>query len=213
MAVDFTNVDIYDSIREKIKLLPGRVAVLINNVGMMNSTPQELGDIVNPDYNLRLVTCNTIPVMKMCEITLPIMKEQKYGVVVNISSSMGIVRFPYFAAYCATKAFVSALTQCIATEYGAYGIIFQDLTPNQVETNMSKTIHNSVYSVPAPSYVRYALNSIGKEYHTSAHPKHKIMNNSMELVNFWLPRTFGQQLFKVIIRNIGKKTSQSKVHP
>ena len=214
MAVDFSELKIYDGIQEKIKTLPGRAAVLVNNVGMMDSYPKEFADIPNPDRNSQVLICNTMSVVKMCEIVLPIMKDQKFGVVINVSSNMSELSFPYFAVYSASKTFVSSFTTAIAMEYEEYGIVIQDLKPNQVETNMSKDLHENLYSVPAGSFVRYALNSVGKEFHANAHPKHKFLNQMSVFIRFWLPESVVKSILKPTMKGLGTNAkNQAKVHP
>ena len=213
MSVDFAETKIYDEIVKRIKDLQGRVAVLVNNVGMMDSFPKEFADISNPDRNSQVLTCNTMSVVKMCEIVLPIMKEQKFGVVINVSSGMAVYSFPYFALYSATKAFISSFTTSIAMEYEGYGIIIQDLKPNLVETNMSKNLHEEMYAVKADSFVRYALNSVGKEMHSTAHPKHKFLNAMSVFTFMMLPEYIAKFILKPMLKNMGAKArNQAKNH-
>ena len=215
MTVDFTDTKIYPSIREKITTIPGRIAVLINNVGMMNSLPQEFADENNnPDFNNQMIICNIFPVVNMCEIVLPTMKKQKFGIVVNISSIFAELAYPYFAVYGSTKHFVTAFTTSVSIEYKEYGIVFQDLTPGQVKTNLSKDVANGLVAVSAPSFVASALNAIGKEFHTNAHIKHKMMNGFAKFFRFWLPEAIRDPIAKAMVKSMDKKKKDSsKIHP
>jgi len=123
----------------------------------------------------------------MCEITLKIMKSQRHGIVINISSAMAVSPVPFFSTYSATKTLVSALSDTLQDEYREYGITIQNVIPSQVTTNMTKDVHMDAIAVPAKSFVQYALRSVGKERETSAHPKHKLLSVISRFILWWLP--------------------------
>ena len=155
---------------------------------LMNLYPQEFTEIDN-DINVKTLICNDYSVTKMCDIVLRIMKNQEYGIVINISSAVQIAPMPYFSVYSASKAYMSTLTNCLAAEYRDYGIVFQDVTPNQVDTNLAKRMQASgqLFAVDPRTYVTYALNSVGKEFRTSAHPRHKFINNVFAFIENSFP--------------------------
>ena len=64
----------------------------------------------------------------------PIMKRQKYGRIITISSIAGIVGFLNSPAYCAAKGGITNLTRAIACELAEHGITCNSIGPGPVET-------------------------------------------------------------------------------
>jgi len=118
LAVDFNRIDIYDQIHSKIHTLPGRVHILVNNVGIFNAKPDLFADLP-PNYNANVVTCNIMSMTQMSEIVLKKMvtqiddqkdgKKNKCarvglnGVIINVSSFLGRTEIPWYASYGACK--------------------------------------------------------------------------------------------------------------
>lgn len=64
----------------------------------------------------------------------PIMKRQKYGRIITISSIAGIVGFLNSPAYCAAKGGIINLTRAVACELAEHGITCNSIGPGPVET-------------------------------------------------------------------------------
>ena len=116
-----------------VKLL-GRIDVLHNNVGIgagdrgPTTMTEEVWD--------RIYATNLKSVMFACKYTLPVMRAQRSGVIINISSiaavcSVGIV------AYKTSKAAVNAFTQSLAIGNGEYNIRANVIMPGLMNTPMA----------------------------------------------------------------------------
>jgi hypothetical protein len=102
------------------------------------------------------------------------------------------------------------LSRCIEAEYAKQGILVQIVTPNQVETNLSKELHESIIAVTAPDFVRYALQTVGTESKTSAHPKHKFINGIFELADRWIcERWFMKLKLSAMVSTVEKKKREA----
>src|SRR5207247_2149206 len=62
------------------------------------------------------------------------MIEQGYGRIVNVGSQAGFIALPGESIYCATKAFLSHLTKCLAVEWGQHGVTDNAVAPTFIET-------------------------------------------------------------------------------
>ena len=78
------------------------------------------------------------------------------------------------------------LSKVLATEYAAHNIVVQTVTPNQVNTTLAKELYNPSLAVRPAEFVRHALQTVGSEQQTSAHPKHKFINNLFAVVEYIL---------------------------
>lgn len=103
LAVDFAREDIYERIKDKLSLLNGNVAVLVNNVGMVNSIPEYFAQMAPSDFHRKLVNTNVLSMTLMSELVLKTMATQRRGIIINVSSFCGVSEFPLYAAYSACK--------------------------------------------------------------------------------------------------------------
>jgi len=112
----------------------GRIDILHNNVGIGggDAGPAHLEEA---DWD-RILQVNLKSVILPCKHVLPVMREQRAGVITNISSiaavcSTGIV------AYKASKAAVNAYTQSLAVGNAKYGIRANVIMPGLMNTPMA----------------------------------------------------------------------------
>src|SRR5262245_23493744 len=88
----------------------GRIDVLHNNVGVsISGGDAELLDISEEAFD-RCVAINLKSCILACKAVIPIMRQQKSGAIVNISSMAAITTYPY-VAYKATKTAMIAFTE------------------------------------------------------------------------------------------------------
>ena len=130
------NVYNYDDVKELIKTVYkkfGRIDILINNAGVAiwkeldQMNKKEIDDIL--DINLKGLTY-------MCREVIPIMKKQKSGKIINISSGAGKQGYASFAVYCASKFGVIGLSDSLAKELEKDGIGVYTICPGGVNTKM-----------------------------------------------------------------------------
>lgn len=113
----------------------GTVDVLVNNAGVLRTTTP-LEEIAEDEWDL-IININLRGVFLFSRAVLPIMREKRYGKIVNISSSAGRSTSELGGAhYTVSKAGVLGLTRHTAREYGPYGINVNSVCPGLVETPM-----------------------------------------------------------------------------
>lgn len=91
----------------------GRIDVWINNAGLMPLSPL---DALKVDEWNRMIDVNIRGVLHGIAASLPIMKSQGYGQIINVSSIGGHATFPTAAVYCATKYAVVAISEGLRQE-------------------------------------------------------------------------------------------------
>ncbi|MDR2089843.1 MAG: SDR family oxidoreductase [Clostridiales Family XIII bacterium] len=113
----------------------GRVDVLVNNAGVLGNIPFEEATV--EDWR-RLVDTDALGgIYAMWEV-LPIMREQKSGNVINVTSIDATLSTPHEPLYCFIKAGMEHLTRCLAKQYAAYGIRLNNLAPGLVATDLAR---------------------------------------------------------------------------
>jgi len=116
----------------------GRIDVLVNNAGgTMELRRRALEDVTDEDWD-KIVRLNLYGVFNCCRATVPYMKKQRYGKIINIGSGAG---FQWGAArtgiqaYAAAKAGVMGFTRHLAYELAGYNINVNCISPGIILTN------------------------------------------------------------------------------
>lgn len=114
----------------------GRIDILHNNVGVSVSggdTP--LLELTEETFD-RIQAINLRGTMMACKHVIPIMRGQRSGAIINISSIAAWVDYP-LVVYKATKAAMIAFTQQVALQNAAYGVRANVILPGLMNTPMA----------------------------------------------------------------------------
>ncbi|MDX2268194.1 MAG: oxidoreductase [Bryobacter sp.] len=112
----------------------GRVDVLINNagygiVGAVEETPET-------EWRAQMET-NFFGVVTVTKLFLPVLREQKSGAIVNISSLGGQLSFAGFSAYSASKFALEGMSEALAQEVKPFGIKVLIVEPGAFRTDFA----------------------------------------------------------------------------
>lgn len=112
----------------------GRIDILHNNVGI--GTGDESPSRIEPEHWDRIMAVNLKSAVLPCKAVLPIMREQRSGAIINISSVAAVCATPT-VAYKASKAALNAYTQALAVGNAKYGIRANAIMPGLMDTPMA----------------------------------------------------------------------------
>jgi NAD(P)-dependent dehydrogenase (short-subunit alcohol dehydrogenase family) len=112
---DLSDLDDLERMTDEVLAEHGRVDVLVNNAGRSIRRSVALSYDRFHDYE-RTMQLNYFGALKLIMKLLPVMREQKFGHIVNISSIGVQTNTPRFSAYVASKAALDAFSRCIGSE-------------------------------------------------------------------------------------------------
>jgi NADP-dependent 3-hydroxy acid dehydrogenase YdfG len=150
-----------DSAVEKL----GRIDVLVNNAGYgMIAALEEASEI---DIK-NIFDTNVFGLINMTKKILPIMRRQKSGHILNISSVAGFASMPGFGIYNSTKFAVEGLSEALAGEVSSFGIKVIIIEPGPFRTDfanrsLSKPNQMPEYDEALKSIRKYTENVDGQQ--------------------------------------------------
>jgi NAD(P)-dependent dehydrogenase (short-subunit alcohol dehydrogenase family) len=126
--------DIDEAVRSVVSGF-GRLDVLVNNAAAVHGTDRgdparvELADLD------ALLTINVRAAFLLIQAAIPIMRNQRYGRIVNMSSQAGRIGTPGRAVYSMTKSALLGLTRALAVDLGRDGITVNAICPGAIATD------------------------------------------------------------------------------
>jgi len=142
LPIRITQLDVTDdgSINNAIHAIlseAGRIDVLANNAGyVLDGAFEHLSmDEIKAQYET-----NVFGLIRTTQAVLPIMREQKSGIIVNISSGAGRFGYPGGSAYVSTKFAIEGLSESMVYELEPFGIKVILIEPGVIRTNIFNSI-------------------------------------------------------------------------
>ena len=114
----------------------GRLDIVVNNAALAQST--RFGDLDATEFRAALEV-NMVAPFLLTKAALPAMRAQRYGRIINISSSAGrMVSTLGGAHYTASKTGLLGLTRAAAKELGPSGITVNAICPGMIDTELTR---------------------------------------------------------------------------
>ena len=150
LELDVDDEESVDNTIAKIMEEKGRIDTLVNNAGWgMWGTVE---DVSIEEFKQQFET-NFFSIIRMIQKIAPVMRKQKSGNIVNVSSVAGRIGFPVTPAYISSKFALEGLSECLRFELGSFGINVIIIEPGVIKTNFfdsmkmaKKSDSDSVYN-------------------------------------------------------------------
>jgi short-subunit dehydrogenase len=110
----------------------GRIDAVVNNAGFAVVGPFEAA---TDEQIEQVFQTNVFGVMFVCREILPIFREQKRGVIVNVASMGGRITFPLYSIYHATKWAVEGFSEALQYEVREFNIKIKIIEPGPIKTD------------------------------------------------------------------------------
>jgi short-subunit dehydrogenase len=135
--IDIVHLDVLDitSIKDAIKYTKkkyDKIDVLVNNAGYASFGPFEASTHQSVEKQF---DTNVLGVMDVTREVLPIMREQKQGVIINVTSSAGRMTFPLYSLYNGTKWAVEGFSESLQFELRQFNIKIKIIEPGIIKTD------------------------------------------------------------------------------
>ncbi len=117
----------FDQIKKKTK----KIDALINNVGVAGPTGT-IEKLNSEDWE-RTLKINVISHFYFTKLSIPMLKKNKGGSIINLSSGAGIMGFPLRSPYVASKWAVIGVTKTLAMELGKFKIRVNAICPGTIK--------------------------------------------------------------------------------
>ncbi|MGE7781651.1 SDR family NAD(P)-dependent oxidoreductase [Peribacillus sp. NPDC097264] len=134
LRCDMANLDDVTNLFKVIMDTFGKLDILVNNAGVSITKPSL--EVTGENWDMQF-DINIKGLFFACQEAAKIMKEQKQGKIINISSAGGIKTFKRIAPYGASKAAVIHLTKSLASEWARYGILVNGIAPGLISTDIN----------------------------------------------------------------------------
>jgi NAD(P)-dependent dehydrogenase (short-subunit alcohol dehydrogenase family) len=192
-----------------------RIDILINNAGLgMIAAVEEASE----DMIQKLFDTNVWGLIRVCKAVLPTMRQQRKGLIINISSIAGTMGLPFRGLYSASKAAVEVLTESLSLETRPFGIAVCSVLPGDVRTNinqnrmvgesgaespyfdivtaMNTKVNEEVGKAEDPLYIARTIEKII----ASTNPKlHYVAGPPLQKLSIWLKRLLPDRLYEQIL--------------
>jgi len=143
----------FDKIKKKTK----KIDALINNVGVSGPTGT-IEKLKSEEWETTLKV-NVISHFYFTKLAIPMLKKNKGGSIINLSSGAGIMGFPLRSPYAASKWAVVGMTKTLAIELGKFNIRVNAICPGTIKGNrMVKVIKDKA------NFLKVSKKRIEKEF-------------------------------------------------
>ena len=134
VKMDVTNDSSVKECIEYIIQKESKIDILINNagIGIAASVEKTLIDEYKNIFETNFYGC-----IRTIQNILPYMREKKYGLIINMSSMLGVFTIPFQGGYCASKFALEGLSECLSMELNPFGIKVVLIEPGDIKSDFN----------------------------------------------------------------------------
>lgn len=183
----------------------GRIDVLINNAGVGITGPIE--EIPSEEIKNNFET-NFFGPIEVIKAVLPQMRQQKSGLIINITSIAGYMGLPYRGVYSASKGALEIITESISMEVKPFGVNIVNVAPGDFATNIAAgryhapVIEGSAYETTYGNTLKQMNEHVdcGSNPNVMAYAIYEIINNKNPKLHYKIG--VFMQKFSIVLKRI-----------
>ncbi|MGC2209821.1 MAG: SDR family oxidoreductase [Candidatus Korobacteraceae bacterium] len=135
----------------------GRVDVWVNNAGFGLIDSVERMDMA---ACRRMFDTNLFGAIECMQVVAPVLKRQRSGAIINVSSMAGLIAVPYMSAYGATKHALNCIGRAGRIELAPYGVHVNTVCPGFVDTDFGRNAVRGSESMRVEGMARRAITPV-----------------------------------------------------
>lgn len=214
LSLDVTKLDTITHTVKTIIEKEGRLDYLINNAGMgitgpLEETPvEEIKKVFHTNFFGALDVINTV---------LPVMRKQKQGMIINITSIAGYMGLPYRGIYSATKGALGIASEAYRMELKEFGVQMTTIAPGDFATNIASGRYHTPSHKESPYHKNYGKTLQLMDEHVDSGMNVQIMAKKvLQVMNTKKPKVhyrvgFFMQKFSIVLKRILPDTWYEKL--
>ena len=197
----------------------GGIDILINNAGYGVFGPLEEFPVERVEA---LFAVNYFGVLRVLQEVIPVMREQRNGLIINITSLAGTFVIPFQVHYSATKYALEALTEGLRQELKPFGVKVTAVAPGDIKTRFNdvtdwkmkedspyrewaercwRTIEENMAKAPAPRVIAEKVARLAEKKNPGpSYPAGDFLSTKLPLVNRFVSRRLREKLTRVFLR-------------
>lgn len=189
LALDVNDNPSISAAVAKLLSIEGKIDVLINNAGVgitgpIEETPQEEIE--------KAFGTNLYGPIRLIKAVLPQMRQQKAGLIINITSIAGYMGLPYRGIYSASKGALELVTEAFRMELKGTGIQMTNVAPGDFATNIAAGRYHAPVAENSPYKKAYGttLKAINEDVASAADPMavahtiHKVIRTKRPKIHY-----------------------------
>ncbi len=188
-----------------IEKLGLEIDVLVNNAGVGLMGVVDQADVAR---TVAMIDLNVTSLTMLTMAFIGGMVKRGHGGILNISSGFGMAVMPSFAAYIATKHFVTGYTEGLIADLAGTGVVVTQICPGPVATEFEQNVGNFT-GAKVPGFIEISAAHCAKVAVKSFDRRCALVVPGLVMklvmqINQWSPR-FLRRLFATIIGRIARK--------
>ncbi len=164
----------------------GRIDILVNNAGY---TQVDRFETMTPEDLRRLLEVNFFSPALAIHAVIPVMRRQRSGHIINVSSVIGRRGIPLYSTYCAAKGALSRLTESLRVELAGSGIDVSLISPGMTKTEFTQAAQSAqALNAKLPQGGMSAAKVARAIVRTAEHPRREVVLTASGRALIWISR-------------------------
>ena len=170
LNLDVKNLNSINKCVDEIIKIEGSIDILINNAGVGITGPLEEIPEIEIENNFKTNFFGPLNIIKK---VLPIMRSNKEGLIINITSIAAFVGTPYRSVYSASKAALDLVSETLNMETKPFNIKVASIAPGDFSTNIASRRYHAFSEKKSPYHLGYskALTLMDGHVNSGSDPK------------------------------------------
>jgi NAD(P)-dependent dehydrogenase (short-subunit alcohol dehydrogenase family) len=185
VVLDVRSDDSVRSCVEHVMAQVGRIDVLVNNAGQIHASVIEETTV---EQAKDILDTNFWGAVRVTAAVLPIMRRQRSGHIVNVSSLAGLIGLPGQAFYSASKFALEGYSEALSEEVEQFNIVVSLVQPGFFKTDLHRDMQHGARRIDDYSAMRQALETTLAVAIERGSDPHKVADLIVEIVGKRAPR-------------------------